>query len=160
MFKVAVKTPTAEVLEEILTRTTSGEMAAVPQVADTKQILEMITLTPQIPMARHLIRYVSELVEATHPEGDSASPTIKRYVRYGSSPRGGQAIVLAAKAAAMIEGRLHVTADDIRWAAPAALRHRLVLGYEAAAEGISSDVLVSEILQSTNEPRAQIRGAP
>ncbi len=160
MFKVAVRPPTADVLEEILNRTTSGGIEAVPQVADRRQVLDMIMLTPQIPMTSHLVRYVAELVEATQPEGDTASPTIKRYVRYGSSPRGGQAMVMAAKAAALIDGRLHVTADDIRWAAPAALRHRLVLGYEAAAEGISPDVLVREILQSSGEPKAEIRGAP
>ena len=160
MFKVAVRPPTAQLLEEILVRTTAGDQEAVPQVAEANEIREMIHLTPQVPMARHLIRYVSEIVGATHPDGDSPSPTVKRYVRYGSSPRGGQAMVLAAKAAALIEGRLHVTGDDIRWAAPAALRHRLVLGYEAAAEGVSSDVLISEIIQSTSEPKAQIRGAP
>ncbi len=160
MFKVAVRPPSADVLEEILIRTTGGAAELVPRVAEARQIIEMIRLTPQIPMAKHLVRYVSELVEATHPEGDTASPTIKRYIRYGSSPRGGQSIVMAAKASALIEGRLHVNGDDVRWAAPAALRHRLVLGYEAAAEGISSDVLVTEILQSISEPRAQIRGAP
>lgn len=160
MFKVAVRSPTADVLEEILTRTTAGETTEVPRVAERERIVEMIALTPRIPMAKHLFRYVAELVEATHPDGSAASPSVKRYVRYGSSPRGGQSIVMAAKAVALIEGRLHVTADDIRWAAPASLRHRLVLGYEAAAAGISADVLVSEVVQSTPEPKAAIRGAP
>jgi MoxR-like ATPase len=85
---------------------------------------------------------------------------VKRYVRWGSSPRGAQAIVLAAKASALIDGRPHVTADDIRWAAPAALRHRLVLGFEATAEGVRSDNIIDEVLSSTPEPRAEIRGAP
>ena len=160
MFKVGVQSPTAEVLEEILRRTTSGEIPDVPRVADRETILEMIRFTPRIPMAKHLIRYVSELVEATHPDGNTAPPPIKRYVRYGSSPRGGQAMVMAAKASALIDGRLHVTGDDVRWAAAPALRHRLVLGYEATAEGVRADVLVSEILQSTAEPRSRIRGAP
>ena len=160
MFKVDVQSPTADVLEEILRRTTSGEIPNVPRVVDRDSILEMIRLTPLIPMARHLIRYVSELVEATHPEGDTAPASIKRYVRYGSSPRGGQAIVMAAKASALIDGRLHVTGDDVRWAIRPALRHRLVLGYEATAEGVLPDVLISEILQFTTEPRSRIRGAP
>jgi MoxR-like ATPase len=69
-------------------------------------------------------------------------------------------MVLAAKAAAMIDGRPHVTADDIRWAAPAALRHRLVLGFEATADGVRADAIIAEVLEQTPEPRAEIRGAP
>ena len=69
-------------------------------------------------------------------------------------------MVMAAKAAALIEGRTHVTAEDLRWAAPAALRHRLVLGYEATAEGVKADVLVNDVLQSTPEPKTGLRGAP
>jgi MoxR-like ATPase len=111
-------------------------------------------------VATHLLRYVSEIVEATHPEGDTATPPVKRYVRWGASPRGAQAIVLAAKALAMIEGRPHVTAEDIRWAAPAALRHRLVLGYEATAEGVRADAIIDEVLHTVTEPKAGIRGAP
>ncbi len=160
MFKVNVQSPAADVLEEILRRTTSGEILDVPRVADRDSILEMIRLTPLIPMAQHLIRYVSEVVEATHPEGNTAPPPIKQYVRYGSSPRGGQAIVMAAKASALIDGRPHVTGDDVRWATGPALRHRLVLGYEATADGVRPDVLISEILQTTTEPKSRIRGTP
>jgi MoxR-like ATPase len=160
MFKVTVDPPSADVLEEILRRTTTGIAPESPLVADIETITSMIALTPQVPIASHLLRYVSLIVEATHPEGDTATPSIKRYVRWGSSPRGGQSIVLAAKAAALLDGRPHVTAEDIRWAAPAALRHRLVLGYEATAEGVKSDVLINEVLHSTPEPKAEIRGAP
>lgn len=160
MLKVTVDPPSADVLEEILRRTTTGISPESPLVADIDTITAMIAITPQVPIASHLLRYVSLIIEATHPEGATAAPPIKRYVRWGSSPRGGQAIVLAAKAAALLDGRPHVSAEDIRWAAPAALRHRLVLGYEATAEGIKSDVLVSEVLQSTAEPKSEIRGAP
>lgn len=120
----------------------------------------MIEQTPRLPVASHLITYVSRIVEATQPEGDTASPPVKRYVRWGSSPRGAQAIILAAKAAALIEARPHVTAEDIRWAAPAALRHRLVLGYEATAEGVRSDSIIDELLHAVPEPKPEIRGAP
>jgi MoxR-like ATPase len=132
----------------------------VPQVADLESVADMISVTPQVPIASHLIRYVSLLVEATHPEGTSPPPAVKRYVRWGASPRGGQAMVLAAKAAALIEGRPHVTAEDIRWAAVPALRHRLVLGYEATAEGIRPEVIIDEVIHSTDEPKSSIRGAP
>ena len=160
MFKATVQPPSAEVLEEILRRTTTGLSPVSPLAADIEAITSMIELTPQLPIASHLLRYVSLLIEATHPEGNTAIPSVKRYVRWGSSPRGGQAIVLAAKALALLEGRPHVNAEDIRWAAPAALRHRLVLGYEAAAEGIKSDVIINEVLQTTPEPKSEIRGAP
>jgi MoxR-like ATPase len=160
MFKVTVNPPNADVLEEILRRTTTGHIPEVPLAADSDTVTELIAITPRLPIAGHLLRYVSLIIEATHPEGDSASPMVKRYVRWGASPRGGQAIVLAAKAAALIEGQPHVTADHIRWAAPAALRHRLVLGFEATAEAIRSDAIIDEVLRSTPEPKAEIRGAP
>jgi len=159
MLKATVDSPTADVLEEILRRTTTGAVGESPLVADIETIRSMIEQTPRAPIAAHLVRYVSLLVEATHPER-AAAPSVKRYVRWGASPRGGQAMVLAAKAAALLDGRPHVTADDIRWAAPAALRHRLVLGYEAAAEGVGPDTLIDEIIASTPEPKSEIRGAP
>jgi MoxR-like ATPase len=160
MFKVTVNPPTAEVLEEILRRTTTGAIPEVPRAADIETISSMIGITPQLPVAAHLMRYVAQIIEATHPHGDTASPPVKRYVRWGSSPRGAQAIILAGKAAALIEGRPHVTADDIRWAAPAALRHRLVLGYEATAEGVRADAIIDELLHEVPEPKSDIRGAP
>jgi MoxR-like ATPase len=160
MFKVTVNPPTAEVLEEILRRTTGGSVPEVPLAADLGTIGQMIDMTPQLPVASHLLRYVSRIIEATHPNGDTASPPVKRYVRWGSSPRGAQAIILAAKALAMIDSRPHVTAEDVRWAAPAALRHRLVLGYEAAAEGVRSDAIIDEVLHSVPEPSPGIRGVP
>jgi MoxR-like ATPase len=158
MFKVTVDAPSAETLEEILRRTTAGEAAEVPQVADAKVIAGMIEVTPTVPIAAHLITYVSRLVEATHASQASAPPSVQRFVRWGSSPRGGQAIVLAAKAAALLDGRPNVTAEDVRWAAPAALRHRLVLGYEASAEGVRADSIIDDVIDATPEPRAEIRG--
>ncbi len=160
MFKVTVSPPTSEVMEEILRRTTGGFVPEVPLATDVETISSMIATTPGHPVAGHLLTYVSRIVEASQPDGNTATPPVKRYVRWGSSPRGAQAIVLAAKAASLIEGRSHVSAEDIRWAAPAALRHRLVLGYEAAAEGVKPDVIVEEILNSTPEPKPDIRGTP
>ena len=160
ILKVTVQPPSAEVLTEILRRTTTGVVPEVPLVADIDTVRSMIALTPRLPMASHLLQYVSSIVEATHPEGNTAGPPVKRYVRWGASPRAAQAMVLAAKAAALIDGRPHVTAEDIRAAAPAALRHRLVLGYEATAEGVRPDAIVDEVLHTVPEPRAEIRGAP
>jgi MoxR-like ATPase len=160
MFKVTVDPPTADVLEEILRRTTTGSVPEVPLAADIDTITSMISMTPLLPVATHLLQYVARIIEATHPDGDTASPPVKRYVRWGASPRGAQSMILAAKANALLEARPHVTAEDIRWAAPAALRHRLVLGYEATAEGVRADAIIDELLHEISEPKSDIRGAP
>ncbi len=160
MFKARVTSPNAEVLEEILKRTTTGETAEVPRVADADALIRMVQTTPTVPIASHLIRYVSLMIEATHPDSPRVSPPVKRYVRWGASPRGGQAIILGAKAAALLDGRPHVTAGDVRWAAMPALRHRLVLGYEAVAEGVHADTIIEQIVADTPEPKAEIRGIP
>ena len=158
MFKAKVNPPNASTLEEILRRTTSGDVTDVPQVADIETLTAMIATTPTVPIAGHLIRYVAELIEASHPQSERAPGAVKRYVRWGASPRGGQAIVMAAKVAALLDRRSHVSAQDIRWAVPGALRHRLVLGYEAAAEGLAPDVILAELLATVSEPKAEIRG--
>ena len=111
-------------------------------------------------MADHLTRHAVDLVVATHPERPESPDAVKRYVRFGASPRGAQALVLAAKAAALLDGRPNVAADDLRAMAPAALRHRLVLGYEAAAAGVTADDLVAEVLDAVPDPPAGLRGAP
>jgi MoxR-like ATPase len=160
MLKARVPSPNAEVLEEILRRTTTGETVDVPQAADSDTLVAMVRTTPTVPIASHLLRYVSLIIEATHPDNPKVSPPVKRYVRWGASPRGGQAIILAAKAAALLDGRPHVTAGDIRWAALPALRHRLVLGYEAVAEGVHADTIIEQIVAETPEPKAEIRGIP
>jgi MoxR-like ATPase len=160
LFKVNVTPPNAAILEEIFRRTTTGATPEIPVVADSESIVSMIATTPRLPIASHLLRYVALIIEASQPNSEGATPSINKYVRWGSSPRGGQAIVLAAKAAALIAGRPHVSAEDIRWAAPAALRHRLVLGFEAITEGVKADTIIDELLESVPEPKAEIRGTP
>ena len=160
MLKVQVPTPDVATLNEILRRTTGGTVPDVPQVADTELISQMIGVTPRVPIASHLIQYVSALVAATHPEGDTATPEVKRYVRWGASPRGGQSIVLAAKAQALFGGNPHVSAAEIKWAAPAALRHRIVLGYEAIADDVGPDQILAGVLAAVPEPKAALRGSP
>src|SRR5690606_42156330 len=97
---------------------------------------------------------------ATHPDLEGSPDLVKRYVRFGASPRAAQAIVLAAKASALIDGRPNVAASDLRAMAFAALRHRLVLGYEAVADGVSPDQVVQALLDAVPEPAAGMRGAP
>ena len=97
---------------------------------------------------------------SSHPQHASAPELVRRYVRFGASPRGAQSIVLASKAAALLDGRPSCSVADVGAVAHSALRHRLVLGYEAAADGVSADQLVDAILDSVPEPGSGIRGAP
>jgi MoxR-like ATPase len=158
--KALVPFPSAEELVAVVDRTTGGATTAVQPVVDAEQLAAMIELTRQVPVAEHLTRHAVDLVVATHPERPEAPETVRRYVRFGASPRAAQALVLAAKAAALLDGRPNVAVDDLRAVAPAALRHRLVLGYEAAAAGMSADQLVDDVLAAVPDPPAGMRGAP
>ena len=157
--KALVPFPSADELTEVLARTTGAGSAAVTKVVDAATLRAMIDLTRQVPVASHLVRHAVDLVVATHPDRPSAPPIVKRYVRFGASPRGAQALVLAAKARALLDGRPNVGAADIRALAPAALRHRLVVGYEAAADGVTADAIVAAMLGAVPEPGAGMRGA-
>jgi len=160
LLKALVPFPSADELVAVVDRTTGGHPAEVQPVVDAAQLAEMIELTRQVPVAEHLTRHAVDLVVATHPERPEAPDTVRRYVRFGASPRGAQALVLAAKAAALLDGRPNVAVDDLRAVAPAALRHRLVLGYEAAAANVAPDQIVADVLAAVPEPPAGLRGAP
>ncbi len=150
LFKIDVGLPDSADLVEILARTTGKELPATDKVADGKNLVEMGELARQVPIASHVADYVARLVIATHPQDDTAPPMVKQFVRYGSSPRGGQALVLGAKIMALIAGRYNVAFDDVQAVAPAALRHRLLLNFEGQAEGISPDALIAELLTAVS----------
>ena len=158
MMKVHIESPRPDVLAKILADTTSTETAAVPAVCTAADLSWLIDTTRTVPIARHLIAYAALLVSATHPGDSNAPAEVKRYVRAGASPRGGQAIILAAKARALLAGRPHVSAQDIEASALPALRHRLILGYEAAADRVTADDLVMRVITGTPEPRPNLRG--
>jgi MoxR-like ATPase len=160
LLKALVPFPTADELAAVVDRTTGAHRAEVQAVVDAGELAAMIALTRDVPIAEHLTRHAVDLVVATHAELPGAPESVRRYVRFGASPRGAQALVLAAKAAALLDGRPNVAVDDLRAMAPAALRHRLVLGYEAAAAGVAADQIVADVLAAVPEPPAGIRGAP
>jgi MoxR-like ATPase len=159
LLKALVPFPSAAELAEVVERTTGAAHAALERVADAATLSAMVELTRQVPVASHLVAHVVDLVVACHPDGAGAPESVKRYVRVGASPRGAQALVLAAKAAALLDGRPNVSAADIRSMARPALRHRLVLGYEATADGVTADDIVSAVLGSIEEPKPNLRGA-
>ena len=160
LLKATVPFPSAEDLAAVITRTTGTAATDVQAVADGPTIAAMITLTRQVPIASHLVDHAVRLVLATHPSDASAPDLVRRYVRVGASPRGAQAIVLASKALALLDGRPNVSATDMRTMAAPALRHRLLLGYEATAEGVSPDAIVQAVLDAVPEPPVALRGAP
>ncbi len=147
LFKLQVDFPEPDELVEILQRTTTGVLPAVEQVADGSMLLQMSELARTVPPEPTVLDYAVRLVIASHPGHEQAPPLVRRYARYGASPRGAQALVLAGKIVALLDGRARVTTDDVRSVAPAALRHRLLLNFEGEAEGITADALVADLLR-------------
>jgi MoxR-like ATPase len=146
-FKLIVGYPTGAELTEVLTRTTEGGRVELTRVLAKEQIVELQKLVRQVPVASHVKDYAVRLVLATHPKTETASPIANQYLRFGSSPRGGQTLLLGAKVRALARGRFNVSFEDIQSVATPALRHRLILNFEAEAEGITTDHIIAQILQ-------------
>jgi MoxR-like ATPase len=146
MFKIALNTPAREELIEILDRTTGTAATQPTPVVTGERIIEMQHIVRQVEAASIVTDAIARLVLATHPQCDHAAPLAKRAVRFGASPRGGQAILLGAKARALLAGRAAVAWHDIQAVAPAALRHRLVLSFEGLADGITPDAIIEEAI--------------
>jgi len=146
-FKVDVPFPSTDELGQILERTTGEESPHAEACLTGEAIVAMQALARAVPIASHVREYVSRLVVATHPDRPEAIPLAQRFVRYGASPRGGQALILGAKVVALLNGRFNVAFDDVVGIAPAALRHRLILNFDGIAEGITPDQIVTELLE-------------
>ena len=151
--KLLVKFPLLAELETILDRTTESQKPQAQAVLSGERILEMSQLAREIPVAAEIRRYGLSLIMATHPEHELAAPVAKRYVRFGSSPRGAQALILGAKIRAILDHRYHVAKEDLREMAPAVLRHRLILNFEGQAEGIGADAVIDDILKVVALPK-------
>lgn len=147
-FKVNVTMPDVADMVEILERTTGKETASAGRAASGAEIVKMRVLARTVPVASHVKEYIARLMLATHPEDANASPLVKKYVRYGVSPRGGQALILGAKVTALLAGRYNGAFEDVHAVAPAALRHRLLLNFDGLAEGISPDLVIAELLKA------------
>jgi MoxR-like ATPase len=152
-FKVNVELPNAQEMVEIMDRTTGKVTPSAKKAIRGAEILQMRELARAVPVASHVKEYIANLTLATHPDHPQASPLVKKYVRYGVSPRGAQAVVLGAKVTALLAGRYNVAFEDIHAMAPAALRHRLLLNFDGLAEGIRPDTVIDELL-SVLQPQA------
>ena len=146
-FKLKVEFPSLDELDLVMERTTKREMPSVGKVSDGKQINELEQIVRDILVAEDVRRYALRLVLGTHPETDDAPEKTKQYVRYGSSPRGAQALILASKVRAILDSRYNVAREDIQAVALPSLRHRLILSFEGEAEGIDPDEIILHLLE-------------
>ena len=146
-FKLLVTYPSAAELTEVIDRTTEGRQENVEKVLEREALLEMQALVREVPVPSHVKNYAVRLVLATHAGTESAVDVTNQYLRFGSSPRGAQTMILAAKVRALMDGRFNVSFDDVKAVAMTALRHRLILNFEAQAEAITTDHIIAKVLE-------------
>ncbi|HEV8516403.1 MAG TPA: MoxR family ATPase [Candidatus Limnocylindrales bacterium] len=152
LFKVLVPFPSEDELVGIMDRTTGDEVPRPSHAANAAEIVAMQRLARSVPIAPHVTAFAVSLLAATHPDQARAPELVRRYVRYGASPRGAQALVLAGKIQALLDARYNVAIDDIRAVALPALRHRVIRNFEAEADDISSDSLVRSVVEAVEPP--------
>ena len=154
-FKLLVGYPTGAELTEVLTRTTEGGKVELSRVVAKEQIWSCKNWCARRRSLR-TSRITRCAVLATHPKTETAAPIANQYLRFGSSPRGGQTLLLGAKVRALARGRFNVSFEDIQAVATAALRHRLILNFEAEAEGITTDHIIAQILKDVPKDAAAV----
>ncbi|MEE9394715.1 MAG: MoxR family ATPase [Planctomycetota bacterium] len=148
LFKLLVRFPDRDTLLGILDQTTGRAAPKVNPVLDSKTILNLRDLARDVIVATQVAEYAVNIVLATHPESPQAVSEAQRFLRFGSSPRGGQAIILAAKVRALLEGRFNVSFEDVRTMTKPALRHRIIMNFEGEAEGLTTDAILDRVLDS------------
>jgi MoxR-like ATPase len=148
LFKLQVEFPGLPELRAILSRTTGAEEPEVQAVCDGPTLLQMGRLAREVLVKEELSDLAIRLVLATHPQREDSPDLVRRYVRYGASPRGAQAILLGAKIRALLEGRENVSRGDVLEMARPALRHRVILNFEGEAEGVPADKVVASVAEA------------
>jgi MoxR-like ATPase len=151
LFKLHVAFPNRDQLHDILDRTTGSLSPELETVLQKKDILEMRKVVRDVAVARHVQDYAIRVLEATHPDRDEAPEKVRRFVRFGGSPRGAQACLIGAKVQALFDGRFSASVDDVRSVVKPALRHRVILNFEGEAEGVATDEVLDEILEAVPE---------
>jgi MoxR-like ATPase len=150
-FKLIVGYSTRDELGTIVERTTRGEKVEAKKIMDSAEILQFQQLVREVILAPHVQDYVVRLILATHPQGPLAPPITNQYLRWGASPRAAQAVALASKVRALLEGRYNVSFEDVRRVYLPALRHRVIPNFEAQAEEVEADAVLLDILEKTPE---------
>jgi MoxR-like ATPase len=159
LFKLRVRYPAVEELNAIIERTTQVHAVTVDRVMTGPQVLGFRELIREVPIASHVRDLASTIVMATHPDWEGAPEITRRFVRYGASPRGAQALVLGAKVLALSQGRYNVSVEDLRALTAPALRHRVILNFEGEAEAVDVDTLVAEIVDKAQAQMSEGREA-
>jgi MoxR-like ATPase len=153
MFNIWVDYPSAEEEEMIVEATTKSTQAKAQPVLTKEEVLQLQEVVRKIPVSKHVIKYATRLVRSTRPAGAEAPDFIKEYVSTGAGPRASQVMIMAAKARAVMEGRIHVSCNDIRKAALPVLRHRILTNFAADSEGLTTVHLVERLLKQVPEPQ-------
>jgi MoxR-like ATPase len=157
IYKLLISYPSRADLIEVLRRTTAEGNPHAETVASPEELVEMRKLVREVIIAPHVQELAADILLNTHPSSESATELVRRYVRFGASPRGAQAIVLTAKARALLSGRYNVSTSDILAVAKPSLRHRIILNFEGEAEGISADAILDDVLESVKSSRGPSR---
>jgi len=152
MFNIWVDYPEAHEEEQIVGTTTAGTVQTPECVITKHDVLKLQEVVRKVPVSPHVVKYAIQLVRATRPQYEESPEVTRNYVSTGAGPRAGQYLVLAAKARAVLEGRIHVSCADIRHAAPPVLRHRILTNFAADSEGLNSIDIVNQILEQIPEP--------
>jgi len=156
LFLIKVDYPTRDDEREIINRTTGGETQEIEAVITAEELQAAQQLARKVPVPDHVLDFVLDLVRSTRPNEPGASNYVKEMLSWGAGPRASQMLVLAGKVRALLQGRTHVTTDDIEALAPPALRHRLVPTFHAEAEGITVDQIVAELIKRTKKSDARV----
>jgi MoxR-like ATPase len=145
--KIIVPFPTMDEMVCILDRTTTTANPKIESTFPIHRVLEMGKLAREVPAVDEIVRYAVELCMGTHPNHPKATPFVKKYIRFGASPRGAQALLLGAKINAILDGRFNVSREDLQTLAPMVFRHRMILNFEGQAENISTDLVLKELVK-------------
>jgi MoxR-like ATPase len=150
LLKVLVQFPKAKDLMRIIDTTVGSQTIQAKQVASGEQLLHLIETARAVPVATHVKEYAVRLLLATHPDQEDAPESVRKYVRYGASPRGLQALIMTSKVRALLEGRYNVSLEDLQYVAFPSLRHRIILNFDGLADGVTPEDLIEAIIEETS----------
>jgi MoxR-like ATPase len=150
LFKVLVRFPQAQDLMRIIDTTVGAQTLRARQVASGEQLPRLTEIARAVPVATHIKEYAVRLLLATHPDQEDAPEQVRRFARYGASPRGLQALIMTAKIRALLEGRYNVSLEDLRAVAFPALRHRIILNFDGLAEGVTTEDLIESVIEESD----------
>jgi MoxR-like ATPase len=150
LFKVLVRFPKAQDLMRIIDTTVGSQTLQAKQVASGEQLMHLIQTARAVPVATHVKEYAVRLLLATHPDQEDAPDSVRKYVRYGASPRGLQALIMTSKVRALLEGRYNVSLEDLQNVAFPSLRHRIILNFDGLADGVTPEDLIETIIEETS----------